>query len=193
MTLVIYTLFFKYCLLLGSIIFRRVKEEEMTDVKRERGELEKKCTSLEDDVHVEEEKRLETNVVHEIDVRRTIEEMEARFVLSEKELRKKLEEKVMDLERARKKIIRLEEVVDERSSGGGSGGSGGDGGATTTTMSSSSSSKGGGEQSRKYLLQIESLKNKVSDLEYELEMYQVGKIEVLKALEISRKNVLESL
>ena len=165
-----------------------MKEEEITEYQLTRGELEKKCTSLEDDVHVEEEKRLETNVVHEIDVRRTIEEMEARFVLSEKELRKKLEEKVMDLERARKKILRLEEVVDERSSSGGGGG-----GATTTTMSSSSSSKGGGEQSRKLLLQIESLKNKVSDLEYELEMYQVGKIEVLKALEISRKNVLESL
>ena len=168
-----------------------MKEEEITEYQLTRGELEKKCTSLEDDVHVEEEKRLETNVVHEIDVRRTIEEMEARFVLSEKELRKKLEEKVMDLERARKKILRLEEVVDERSSSGGGGGGGG--GATTTTMSSSSSSKGGGEQSRKLLLQIESLKNKVSDLEYELEMYQVGKIEVLKALEISRKNVLESL
>ena len=169
-----------------------MKEEEITEYQLTRGELEKKCTSLEDDVHVEEEKRLETNVVHEIDVRRTIEEMEARFVLSEKELRKKLEEKVMDLERARKKILRLEEVVDERSSSGGGGGGGG-GGATTTTMGSSSSSKGGGEQSRKLLLQIESLKNKVSDLEYELEMYQVGKIEVLKALEISRKNVLESL
>ena len=85
-----------------------MKEEEITEYQLTRGELEKKCTSLEDDVHVEEEKRLETNVVHEIDVRRTIEEMEARFVLSEKELRKKLEEKVMDLERARKKILRLE-------------------------------------------------------------------------------------
>jgi len=74
----------------GKIKEMAVKSDEWMD---KNVGLEKKIITLESEIKDDEKKLYTTNVEHEVDVQKTMKEMEVRYQISEQELRTRIESK----------------------------------------------------------------------------------------------------
>ena len=74
----------------GKIKEMAVKSDEWMD---KNVGLEKKIITLESEIKDDEKKLYATNVEHEVDVQKTMKEMEVRYQISEQELRTRIESK----------------------------------------------------------------------------------------------------
>ena len=185
----------------GKIKEMAVKSDEWMD---KNVGLEKKIITLESEIKDDEKKLYATNAEHEVDVQKTIKEMEVRYQISEQELRTRIESKTKSKLKQKQNVgipivscfvfnhvvfvflcfMFYENVIDleiamrriqELERGGNGGGNGG-------------GNDGGHSGAREEM--ISELKDQIVQYEYQLNVFRQDKLELLQEIERSRQRTL---
>jgi hypothetical protein len=186
----------------GKIKEMAVKSDEWMD---KNVGLEKKIITLESEIKDDEKKLYATNVEHEVDVQKTMKEMEVRYQISEQELRTRIESKTKSKLKQKQTrgnsncfvfcffnhvvFVFYENVIhvdleiamrriQELERGGNGGGNGG-------------SNDGGHSGAREEM--ISELKDQIVQYEYQLNVFRQDKLELLQEIERSRQRTLSEL